>query len=131
MRFAREDGFTFNEILVAMNIIVVAVMTYSLGTVQLIRRQVINDNSTVAIHLAHDKIEELQARRPLADVDVCPGGGDHGLSPKGGVAGIFERCWKIANSPLAADLKQAEVIVSWRDHESHEVRLATLIFVGE
>jgi hypothetical protein len=47
------------------------------------------------------------------------------------VAGIFERCWKIANSPLAADLKQAEVIVSWRDHESHEVRLATLIFVGE
>jgi Type II secretory pathway, pseudopilin PulG len=131
MRFSREDGFTFNEILVAMNIIVVAVMTYSLGSVQLIRRQVINDNSTVAIHLAHDKIEELQARRPATDVDVCPGGGDHGLSPKGGMAGIFERCWKIVNSPLAADLKQAEVIVSWRDHESHEVRLATLIFVGE
>ena len=131
MRYASEEAFTFNEILVAMNIIVVAVMTYSLGTVNLIRRQVINDNSTVAIHLAQDKMEELQARRPLADIDVCPGGGDHGLSPKGGVAGIFERCWKIGNSSFAADLKQVEVVVSWRDHESHEVRLATLAFVGQ
>jgi len=130
-RFARERGFTFNEILVAMNIIVVAVMTYSLGSANLIRRQVVNDNSTVAIHLAQDKMEELQARRPLADIDVCLGGGDHGLSPKAGVAGIFERCWKTVNSPIAPDLKQIEVVVSWRDHEPHEVRLATLVFVGE
>ena len=131
MRFEREHGFTFNEILVAMSIILAAVMTYSLGSVNLIRRQLINDNSTVAIHLAQDKIEELQVRRPLADVDVCPGGGDHGLSPKSGVAGVFERCWKIANSTLAPDLKQIDVIVSWRDHEPHEVRLVTLIFIGE
>ena len=130
MSRARENGFTFNEILVAMNIIVIAVMTYSLGTVNLLRRQVVNDNSTVAIHLAQDKMEELQVRRPLTDVDVCPGGGDHALSSKGGVAGIFERCWKVANSLLAPDLKQVEVTVSWRDHEFHEVRLATLIFVG-
>lgn len=126
-----ERGFTFNEILVAMNIIVIAVMTYSLGTASLIRQQVINDSSTVAIHLAQDKMEELQARRPLADVNSCPSGGDHNLSPKTGVTGIFERCWTIGNSMLASNLKQIDVVVSWRDHESHEIRLSTLVYSGE
>ena len=79
MRLVREDGFTFNELFAAMSIVVFAVMGYSLSSANLIRRQLISDNSTIAIHLAQDKIEELQARRPLVDVDLCPAGGDHGL----------------------------------------------------
>jgi hypothetical protein len=128
MKAAGQDGFTFNELLVAMTIVVFAVMNYSLSSVNVIRRQVISDHSTVAMYLAKDKIEELQARRPLTDIDLCPGGGDHNLSAKTGVAGIFERCWTVKTSELAADLKHIEVIVFWRDHEHHEVRLATLAF---
>lgn len=131
MRLVREDGFTFNELLAAMSIVVFAVMGYSLSSANLIRRQLISDNSTIAIHLAQDKIEELQARRPLVDVDLCPAGGDHGLSAKSGVTGVFNRCWKIATSALAADLKQIDVVVSWRDHERHETTLTTLVFIGE
>lgn len=131
MIISSQAGFTFNEVLAAMAIVLFAVMSYSLATITLTRRQLISDNSTVAINLAQDKLEELQAQRPLAESDLCPAGGDQGLSAKSGVTGIFQRCWKIAGSPLGVDLKQVEVVVSWRDHEPHKVTLTTLVYTGE
>lgn len=128
MILRRENGFSFNELLAAIAISVVVVMGYSLSRVSLIRRQVVSDNSTVAIHLAQDKIEELQARRMLIDNDSCPDAGDRGLSPKPGVTGIFNRCWRISPSALGPALKQIDVTVSWRDHEAREVSLSTLFF---
>ncbi len=131
MTYRSENGFTFNEVLAAMAIVVTVVMGYSLASVNLIRRQVVSDNSTVAIHLAQDKLEELQARLTLADGDFCPSSGDHGLSPKTGVAGIFDRCWRIVTSSLGSTLKEIHVTVSWRDHEARELTLSTLVFTGE
>lgn len=127
----REAGFTFNEVLAAMGIVVFAVMGYSLSSVNVTQMQTISNNSTVAIHLAQDKLEELQTRRTLADADVCPGGGDRLISAKAGVAGIFDRCWRIALSPLGASLKQIDVIVSWRDFEARQITLSTLLFTGD
>lgn len=126
-----QAGFTFNELLVAMNIIAVAVLGYSLSSGDVIRRQLTSDNSTVAIHLAQDKLEELQARRILTDADLCPSGGDRGISAKGSGPGIFDRCWKIAGSPLGSNLKQIDVTVSWRDHMTHQVSFSTLNFTGD
>jgi hypothetical protein len=131
MRSRREAGFTFNELLAAMGLVAFIVVSISVGSVNLIRRQVISDNSTVAVNLARDKMEELQSRRPLLDVDVCPDGGDRGLSSKGGVAGVFDRCWRVTPSTLQSDLKQIDVIVAWRDHEAHETTLTTLVYSGE
>ena len=128
---ARQDGFTFNEILAALGIAVVTVMGYSLSSVQLIQRQTASGNSTIAIHLAQDKLEELQSRKNISAVDLCPGAGDHALSAKPGAPGIFDRCWRIAPSPLGAGLKQLEVTVSWRDTEPREITLSTLIYIGE
>jgi Tfp pilus assembly protein PilV len=130
-RFRQDAGFTFNEILAAMSIVVLGVMGYSLSSVNVIQRQTVSDHSTVAIHLAQDKIEELQALRPPADIDVCPTAGDHGISAKTGVAGIYDRCWRVTPSPLGTSLKQIDVTVSWRDYEAREVTLSTLLFVGE
>ena len=127
----RAGGFTFNELLVTMGLVAFVVVSSSVGSLNLIRRQVVSDNSTVAINLAQDKMEELQSRRPLSDSNLCPGSGDRGLSAKKGIAGIFDRCWRIASSNLAADLKQIDVIVSWRDHEAHQTILSTLVFTGE
>jgi hypothetical protein len=126
-----QGGFTFNELLVAMNLVAVAVLGYSLSSGDVIRRQTINGNSTAAIHLAQDKIEELQARKVLTDGDLCPGGGDHGLAANGGTPGIYDRCWRIAASALGTKLKQIDVTVSWRDHVDHQVTLSTLLFTGE
>jgi len=126
-----QAGFTFNELLVAMNIVAVAVLGHSLSSVDVFRHQTIGDNSTVAIHLAQDKIEELQSRKSLADGDLCPSGGDRGISATAKAPGIFDRCWRVATSALGGDLKQIEVTVSWRDHSDHQVRLSTIRYSGE
>jgi hypothetical protein len=127
----RHDGSTFNELLVSMNIIAVAVLGYSLSSIGTMRQQTISDNATVAIHLAQDKIETLQSLTVLAEVDLCPSGGDRGITAKSGAVGIFDRCWKISQSPLDASLKQIDVTVSWRDHQEQQVTLSTLIFRGD
>ena len=123
-RVRRQRGFTFNELMVAMNLIVVAVMGYSLSAVGLIRGQTANDNFTVAIHLAQDKIEQLKAQTKLVNDHRCPSAG-------GAAGGIFDRCWQVADSPLGANLKQVDVTVSWRNYESHQITVTTLIFTGE
>jgi len=124
-------GFTFNELLVAMNLVVVAVLAFSLSSIEVLRRQTVSGNSTVAIHLAQDKLEELQARKNLADGDLCPSGGDRGISAKIGIPGNFDRCWRIASSVLGTELKQIDVTVSWRDPVANQVTLSTLIYIGE
>ena len=59
----RQNGFSFNELLVAMNLTAVVVLGYSLSSVDVVRRETISDHSTVALHLAQDKIEEVQAQK--------------------------------------------------------------------
>jgi len=127
----RQEGFTFNEVLAALTLVGLTVMSSSLGSVQIIQRQTASGNSTAAIHLAQDKIEELQSRKNPANADLCPGAGDHGISSKPGVAGIFDRCWRIASSPLGTGLKQIDVTVAWRDTEPREITLSTLIYTGD
>jgi len=131
MSIRTQDGFTFPELLAAMGFVGFAVLAYSVSSITLIRHQTINDSSTVAVHLAQDKIEELQSLRTLADGDSCPQGGDRGLSAKSGVPGIFNRCWRIAPSQFGPELKQIDVTVSWRDHEARDLTLSTLVFKGE
>ncbi len=126
-----QGGFTFNELLVAMNIVTVAVLGYSLSSLDIVRRQTIGSNSTVAIHLAQDKIEELQARKILTDGDLCPDGGDHSLAANGGTPGIYDRCWRISPSALGTKLKQIDVTVSWRDSAANQITLSTLVYTGE
>lgn len=126
----RQEGFTFNEVLVAMNIIVVAVMGYSLSSVSVIRGQTANDNFTIAMHLAQDKIEQLKTQTNPPNDDRCPGAGERGISALAAGGGIFDRCWRIADSSLGTKLKQIDVTVAWRDYQSREVTLSTLVFTG-
>lgn len=131
MKMAEQRGFTFNEVLVALSLIVVAVLGYALSTVGVIRGQTANDNFTAAIFLAQDKLEQLKAQTKLADENRCPGGGDHGLTAAGAAGGIFDRCWSIGDSAFGATLKQVDVRVSWRDYDDQEISLKTLVFVEE
>jgi len=125
-----QRGFTFNELLAAMSLCMVAVMSYSLNSASMFRQQTVNGNSTIALQLAQDKLEELQARRNPADENRCPGAGDVGLSASGGTGGRFDRCWRVQRSSLGADLKQLDVTVTWRDFQSGEVTLSALLFAG-
>src|ERR1041384_6753382 len=126
---ARQDGFTFNEILAALGIAVVTVMGYSLSSVQLIQRQTASGNSTIAIHLAQDKLEELQSRQNISDVDLCPGAGAPALAATPGAREVVDGCWRLARAPVGAAQKRLEVAVSWRVPEPREITLSTLIYI--
>ena len=67
-----QRGYTFNELLVAMAIGVAFVMSAALNTASMFRHQAVNSNATIALQLAQDKLEELQARRKPADENRCP-----------------------------------------------------------
>jgi hypothetical protein len=113
---------------VAINVIVIAILGYSLSTVGVIRGNLTNDNITIAINLAQDKMEQLKAQKQLVNDDRCPSAGDHAITATGTPNGIFDRCWRIFDSPLGPQLKQIDVMISWRDHESREIVVSTLVY---
>ena len=126
-----EQGFTFNEVLVAITIAAITILGYSLSSVDGIRRQKGAENLTVAIQLAQDKIEQLKSQKDISDEDRCPAAGDIGLPASGSLSGgIFERCWRIAASSLGETLKQVDVTVFWRDYQDHELTVSTLVYIG-
>ena len=125
----RQTGFTLNEILVSINVIIIAVLGYSLSTVGVIRGNMTNDNTTVAINLAQDKLEQLKAQKKLVNEDRCPSSGDVAITAAGMAGGIFNRCWRIADSSLGPQLKEIDIRVSWRDQENREIAITTLVYV--
>jgi Tfp pilus assembly protein PilV len=124
-----SKGFTFNEVLVAINVIVIAILGYSLSTVGVIRGNLTNDNTTVAINLAQDKMEQLKVQKKLVNDDRCPNSGDQAITSTGAPNGVFNRCWKIVDSALGPHLKQIDVTVSWRDRENREIIITTLVYL--
>jgi Tfp pilus assembly protein PilV len=124
----QQGGFTFNETLVAMNLVIVAILGYSLNTVGVIRGNVANDNATVAINLAQDKMEQLKAQKPLVNDDNCPSSGEQSIAATGAPNGIFDRCWIIVDSSLGRRLKQIDVKVSWLEREKREITITTLVY---
>ncbi len=130
-RRSSAQGFTFNELLVAMSVIVIAVLGLSVTMIAVIRGNKGNDNFAAAVNLAHDKMGALRASKNLPVDDRCSAGGDTGITGAGAPGGIFDRCWRVAPSALGARLKQVEVTVSWRERESHEVTLSSLMFIDE
>ena len=125
-----ENGFTFNEVLLAMNVIVIGILGYSVGTGNLIRWNSASRDYTVAVNLAQDKLEQLKAQKNWPDVNNCPTSGDRGIAATGEAGGQFNRCWVIADSPLGAELKEITVTVSWATRENREVTLTTLVYSG-
>jgi Tfp pilus assembly protein PilV len=126
-----NSGVTFSEVLVAINIAVIAILASSLSSIGMSQRQTSSSNSTIAFQLAQDKLEELQARFNLSETDLCPSGGEHALSAKTGVIGIFDRCWRVAGSALGRNLKQIDVTVAWHDYELRAITLSTLRYIGD
>jgi prepilin-type N-terminal cleavage/methylation domain-containing protein len=124
----RQQGFTFNEILVAMAIAGIGVLGYSMSMVSVIRGNLASDNYTVAVNLAQDKMEQLRGRISLNNENYCPAGGERGLNAVGGTGGIFARCWSIGDSSLGANMKQIEVTVSWADAKPRTVTLVTAVY---
>lgn len=125
-----ESGFTFNEVLLAMSVIVIGILGYSAGTGNLIRWNSASRDYTVAVNLAQDKLEQLKAQKNWIDVNNCPTAGDRDIAATGEPGGVYNRCWVVTDSLLGTQLKQITVTVSWPGRESREVTLTTLVYSG-
>jgi Tfp pilus assembly protein PilV len=125
-----ESGFTFNEVLLAMSVIVIGILGYSAGTGNLIRWNSASRDYTVAVNLAQDKLEQLKAQKNWIDENNCPTAGDRDIAATGEPGGVYNRCWLVTDSPLGTQLKQITVTVSWPGRESREVTLTTLVYSG-
>lgn len=123
-------GYTFNEILVTISLIMIGVLGYLAGTVNVIRGNSISRDYTVAVNLAQDKLEELKAQKIWAVANNCPSGGNRGISAAGASGGAYDRCWMIGDSPLGPKLRQISVTVTWPNPENRQVTLTTLVFSG-
>ncbi len=121
-------GSTLNEVLVAMNIVVVGILGYSVSTVSVIRGNSANSHYAVAVNLAQDKMEQLKAQKNLAHTNNCPASGERGITATGGAGGIFNRCWAVSDSSLGSKLRQITVTVSWDVRGHQEITLTTLAF---
>ena len=123
-----QGGFTFNEVLLAMNVVVIGILGYSAGTGNLIRWNSASRDYTVAVNLAQDKLEQLKAQKHWIDVNNCPTAGDRDIAATGEPGGVYSRCWLVTDSPLGTQLKQITVTVSWPGRENREVTLTTLVY---
>ena len=121
-----EAGFTFHELLVALNIATVAVLGYAVTTAGVLRGGQSTANYTQAANLAHDKMEQLKAVGVTGNRDEC----DSDVEPNVPTIPhtIFRRCWKVSDSALGNHLKQIEVRVVWKDVEPRELAVATLSY---
>jgi prepilin-type N-terminal cleavage/methylation domain-containing protein len=127
-RRRQQQGFTFNELLVAMSIVGITVMGLSVGTVSVMRGNVASDHLTVAVNLAQNKIEKLKSSIHLGDENHCPAGGDRAVSASGSPGGIFNVCWTIEPSRFGAELKRVDVTVSWHEQQDRQITVSSLIF---
>jgi len=141
----RTEGFTLIEIIVAIGLIAVGILSFSLNTIGVMQGNYISGNYTIATSLAQGKMEELLGQTNFGDKDNYDSSGssdctglysgpdpqpDRDIRATGESDGIYDRCWKIAdpNPSLGANLKQIDVTVSWRDYLSRTVTLSTLVF---
>ena len=120
--FQRDDGFTLNEILVAVALIAIGVLGFSVNTIGVIQGNYISANVTIATNLVQEKMEEVKAQTSFTNGTVS--------DTVTGTSGIaFTRTRIISDS--STDLKEIEVRVSWTAYLiSHQIVLKTLIYVG-
>lgn len=133
----RKDGFTLNEILVAIALIAIGVIGFSANTIGVIQGNYTSGNFTIAINLAQDKLEALKAVGSYTDV-TNSADSNNPITETGASGGRFTRTWSISTSSLndatvgaiGSKLKEVSVTVSWSEYGiSRQVVATTLVFV--
>ena len=133
----RTQGFTLIEILVALTLMVIGVMCFSLNTVGIIQGHASSRNFTAAIYLAKDKLEQIQAL--AVESPVCPSiklpncsDTDASLNSRGTTEPpglIFNRSWVITRGSPEPGLVKIDVTVTWNERlRRRRFKMATLVY---
>jgi type IV pilus assembly protein PilV len=129
----RQEGWTLIEILIA--IVVLTVGLLAVGTMQIsaIRGNFMGGNTSIALSLASQKMEDLFNQPYREDGDLAPGvhpPEPQHVSDTGETGtGFYRRSWTITDSSSLTgnwpDMKQIEIIVSW-ENDRHRVNLRSM-----
>jgi prepilin-type N-terminal cleavage/methylation domain-containing protein len=116
-------GFTLIEVLVAITIISVGILALGANTTSISRSNRLSADTTIAVNLAQEKIEEAKAQTIFAN-------GTFTDTPPGPAGNVFTRALVISDSPEAG-LKQVDVTVTWIDYGmARSVTLGTYVYSG-
>jgi prepilin-type N-terminal cleavage/methylation domain-containing protein len=123
----RQQGWTLIEILVA--IVVLTVGLLAVGTMQIsaIRGNFMGGNTSIALTLASQKMEDL-FNRDYDDADLVAGVHEENVSDSGVVdaGGFYRRTWDIADMANPwPDMKEITVVVTW-ENDRHRVNLRSM-----
>jgi prepilin-type N-terminal cleavage/methylation domain-containing protein len=123
----RQEGWTLVEILVA--IVVLTVGLLAVGTMQIsaIRGNFMGGNTSIALTLASQKMEDL-FNRDYEDDDLAAGVHEESVSDSGvvGAGGFYRRTWDIVDmaNPWPT-MKEITVIVTW-ENDRHRINLRSM-----
>jgi type IV pilus modification protein PilV len=142
----RQEGFTLIEVLIAVVILTVGLLAVGTMQISAIRGNFMSGNTSIALSLASEKMEDLLNRRwdtttdpDLIDtmtgnngnlVTTVAGQTDHeeNVSENGivGAGGFYRRIWNIADtaSPMPT-MKEVSVIVTWENNK-HRVFVSSM-----
>jgi prepilin-type N-terminal cleavage/methylation domain-containing protein len=137
----RQEGWTLIEILIA--IVVLTVGLLAVGTMQIsaIRGNFMGGNTSIALTLASEKMEDLINRNyddPVLNDSNAANNGDlssianidweENVTDAGtiGAGGFYRRIWNIADTATPwPDMKEITVIVTW-ENDRHRVALSSM-----
>jgi type IV pilus modification protein PilV len=137
----RAEGFTLIEVLVAIVILTVGLLAVGTMQISAIRGNFMSGNTSIALSLASEKMEDL-LNRDYNHADLTDSNTGNNSTPSSitsvdreenvsddgvvGAGGFYRRIWNVANVPAATPTtKNVMVIVTWESNR-HRVSIASV-----
>jgi len=121
-------GFTLIEVMIAVVILMFGLLVVGSMQISAIRGNYMSGNTSMAISLAGEKMEDILNRRDyLSDPDLTAGNhGPEAISKTGveGTGGLYSRSWTVTNE-TSPTRKSVVVTVSWENNR-HQVSIASI-----